>query len=581
MKKKKKKNKNTLFGAIKEVSKYFKNCKKEIIIYTLVSISDAVLGVVTPLLSSKLILNISGDAMNQVIQVLIIITALEILTAITQFAKGYSYKTINRKTMIGIQIRVAEETLKIKTSEIDANSSGLFTDRLNKDTGDLASVFMECTYWITNVIGKVGIILSVFILNKIMFVYALITSILIFCIEKWYTDYRYKANKEIRKLNEEKTGLTTEVIRGARDVKVLNAGPSILAKIKDRITEIANKDLKMNIKLNGINFVSRTISAFVGFFYIVLCVVLHTKGAITIAVFITLFYYRDRVKSLLTGISSLMGYLKNFQLSFERVNEVIQDEKFEKEEFGTLETGKLEGNIEFRNVSFGYEKGRKVLDHMNFKIKPNEKVAFVGKSGAGKTTIFSLLTKLYDINSGSILLDGYDLKDLSKNSIRDNMSLITQDPYIFNFTIKENFTAVKEDATMKEIREACKMARIDDYIMSLPKKYNTKIGENGVILSGGQKQRLAIARALLLKTEIILFDEATSALDNKTQSEISKAINNMQGEYTILIVAHRLSTIIDCDRIFIVDDGKIIGEGTHKELIKNNEFYKQLYKQEL
>ena len=218
---------------------------------------------------------------------------------------------------------------------------------------------------------------------------------------------------------------------------------------------------------------------------------------------------------------------------------------------------------------------------MNFNIKPNEKVAFVGKSGAGKTTLFSLLTKLYDIDSGSILLDGYNLNDLSKGSIRNNISLITQNPYIFNFTIKENFTAVKENATMKEIREACKLARIDDYIMSLPNKYNTKLGENGVILSGGQKQRIAIARALLLKTEIILFDEATSALDNETQKEITKAINNMQGEYTILIVAHRLSTIIDCDRIFIVDDGKIIGEGTHEELIKNNQFYKDLYLQEM
>ncbi len=577
---KKKQNNKSLWKSIKMIIPYFKGMKKELIIYVIVSISDAVMGVVMPLLSSRVIINISGDYMHQLLITLIIIACLEFVTAVTQFLKGYSYKRINKGTMVGIQKKVAEETIKIKTSEIDKNSSGLFIDRMTKDPQDLGGVFMEITYWITNVIGKLGIILSVFIMNKIVFVYAVITSIIIFLLNKKYTDDKYKYSKEIRLLSEEKTGLISEVVRGSRDVKVLNAGDSILNKVTEKINLIANKEINMQTKLNMIMFFIRNFSSLSGFFYMVLCMTLHINGQISIAVFITLFYYHDRVKNLLTGMSYLMGYLKNFQLAFDRVDEVIKD-KFEKEKFGTVETGKIEGTIEFKNVSFGYEKGKKVLDHMNFKINPNEKVAFVGKSGAGKTTIFSLLTKLYDINSGSILLDGYNLKDLSKNSIRDNMSLITQNPYIFNFTIKENFTAVKTDATMKEIREACKLARIDDFIMSLPKKYNTKIGENGVVLSGGQKQRLAIARALLLKTEIILFDEATSALDNETQKEITKAINNMQGEYTILIVAHRLSTIIDCDRIFIVDDGKIIGEGTHKELIKNNEFYKNLYEQEL
>lgn len=218
---------------------------------------------------------------------------------------------------------------------------------------------------------------------------------------------------------------------------------------------------------------------------------------------------------------------------------------------------------------------------MSFKVNANEKVAFVGKSGAGKTTLFSLIAKLYPINKGEILLDGININDLTCSSLRDNISIITQNPYIFNFTIKDNLLLAKNDATMAEIRQACKLACIDDYIMKLPKKYNTKIGENGVILSGGQKQRLAIARALLMKTEIILFDEATSALDNETQKDISKAIENLKGEYTILIIAHRLSTIIDCDKIFVVDNGKIIDVGTHKELMKKSTFYKKIYKSEV
>lgn len=254
--------------------------------------------------------------------------------------------------------------------------------------------------------------------------------------------------------------------------------------------------------------------------------------------------------------------------------------KFKKEKFGNVEIKKLDGNIIFENVSFGYDK-TKIINDMSFEIKPNERIAFVGKSGAGKTTIFNLITRLYKSNKGKILLDGNNINDLTCSTIRDNMSIITQNPYIFNFSIKENLLMAKENATMKEIREACKMACIDDYIMSLPDKYNTMVGENGVILSGGQKQRIAIARALLMKTEIILFDEATSALDNETQSKIQEAINNLKGEYTILIVAHRLSTIIDSDRIFVVENGKIVDSGSHRELLKKSEIYKNLYNKDL
>ena len=218
---------------------------------------------------------------------------------------------------------------------------------------------------------------------------------------------------------------------------------------------------------------------------------------------------------------------------------------------------------------------------MSFEVKPNERVAFVGKSGTGKTTIFNLITKLYTSDSGHILLDGNDINELTCSTIRNNMSIITQNPYIFNFSIKDNLLLAKENASMKEIRKACKLACIDDFIMSLPEKYETKVGENGVILSGGQKQRIAIARALLMKTEIILFDEATSALDNETQSQIQEAINNLKGEYTILIVAHRLSTVIDSDRIFVVSHGKIIDNGTHKELLKRCDIYKNLYNKDL
>ena len=217
---------------------------------------------------------------------------------------------------------------------------------------------------------------------------------------------------------------------------------------------------------------------------------------------------------------------------------------------------------------------------MNFKINCNETVAFVGPSGAGKTTIFNLISALNRVNSGEILFDGVNIEELDKNSIRGNLSVISQNAYIFNMSILDNLKVVKNDATEEEIKNACHLACLDDFIESLPEKYDTIVGEGGVTLSGGQKQRLAIARALLLNTEILLFDEATSALDNETQFKIQEAINNLKGEYTILIIAHRLSTVIDSDKIFVIDNGKIESCGTHKYLLENSKVYQKLYKKE-
>ena len=216
----------------------------------------------------------------------------------------------------------------------------------------------------------------------------------------------------------------------------------------------------------------------------------------------------------------------------------------------------------------------------NLVINPNDTIGIVGESGSGKTTLLNLLSKSYKVGKNKILIDGIDINDLTKDSIRNNIAVISQNPYIFNLTIKENLELISDDITKEDIINACKVAQIHDYIMTLPDKYDTLLGEGGTNLSGGQKQRLAIARALLKKSKIILFDEATSALDNVTQNELQKSINNISDDYTIIIVAHRLSTIKDCNKIYVMEKGEIVGAGTHKELLKNNKQYKKLYNEE-
>ncbi len=565
---------------LKRTWKYIKQARIYLVEYGLVSVSEAIIGTILPLLSARVILNITNGVINQLILSAIAVFFVNMILYTMFYFKGFFYQKIYQKTLILIQKAMTKEILNLEVEEIDKNSSGLFIDRLNKDTQDISQLFMEYAYWVSYIITNVGVLVTIFILNKYMFIYALITSIVIYFVNRKRLSKQYKAQKELKLIQETKTGLTSELVRGIRDIKVLNANKTILDQVSEKIEETTKEEVHiMNIK-RFFNYIENNIRALTDLGLIAIGCYLYNNSLLTIPTFVIIYNYQTKIKNLLIGIVQLSEYNKKFNVAANRVYEVIENDRFKKETFGNVTIKKLDGYIKFENVVFGYNKA-KILKNMNFEIKPNERVAFVGKSGAGKTTIFNLITRLYHTTQGKILLDNVNINDLTCSTIRNNMSIITQNPYIFNFSIKDNLLLAKEKATMKEIREACKLACIDEYIMTLPNKYETIVGENGVILSGGQKQRLAIARALLMKTEIILFDEATSALDNETQSKIQEAINNLKGEYTILIIAHRLSTIIDSDKIFVVDDGKIIDGGSHKELLKNCKYYKNLYNKEL
>lgn len=577
----KNKNKSNFLKNIKKTWAYIKDCRANLIGYAVVSIVEAIIGAILPLISAKIILNITDGAMTQLLLSALTVFGIEFILYIVFYFKGFLYEKVYQRTLINLQTAVARETLNLEIKEIDKASSGLFIDRLNKDTGDISGMFMEYTYWSSYVISNIGVLVAIFILNRFLFGYAIITSICIFLINKKRLSKQYEVQKSLKKIQEKKTGLTGELVRGIRDIKVLNAGNTILKQTTNKIVESSNEEIKMLNIRRIYQYFENNLSAISDLLFIIIGCILYEKSLLTIPTFVIIYNYQSKIKNLLTGVVQLSEYNKKFVVASDRIYEIIENEKFSKEKFGTLDVKKISGHIEFNNVKFGYKGDTRIIDNMNFEIKPNQKVAFVGKSGAGKTTIFSLITKLYSIDEGEILLDGHNINDLNCDSLRNNMSIITQNPYIFNFSIKDNLLLAKENASMKEIRKACKMACIDDFIMSLPGQYETMVGENGVILSGGQKQRLAIARALLMKTEIILFDEATSALDNETQSKIQNAIENLKGEYTILIVAHRLSTVIDSDKIFVVDDGKIIDSGSHKDLLKKSDFYRNLYEKDL
>lgn len=387
--------------------------------------------------------------------------------------------------------------------------------------------------------------------------------------------------KSFKEENEKTTSFISEIVRGSKDIKMLNAYASF-NEILNRKVESLNM---RRYELDGTKRIWDLIfwySIFTYRFLLIVLIILLVRSALTtIEVALILYNSMSKVTDFIKNSGELFKVIKGFNLSCERVFSIMDDTKFTKEKFGTKHLAEIDGEFEFKNVSFSYVEGKSVLNKMSFKINPKETVAFVGKSGVGKSTIFSLLCKMYNNYDGEITIDGINIKELDRDSIRGNITIISQNPYIFNMSIKDNLKLVKKDLTDEEMINVCKMVYLDDFINSLPEKYETIVGESGVMLSGGQKQRLAIARALVQKTEIILFDEATSALDNETQFQIQKAIDSLKKEYTILIIAHRLSTIKNTDRILFIDNGKIIQEGKHEDLLLSCEEYKRLYNAEL
>ena len=576
-----KKDYKKIFENIKKSYKFVKSNKKSLIICIIVSILTIPVSVLTPILSAQILLALNGSLYEDLLRIAAFIFIVYSIQHLLWFMSRIVYKKYIVNVVYGIQKELMKETFKLSSECFDEHGTGIFIDRLRQDTNVIANIFDDLANILIQIFSNLGIFIVIFTISKIMFLYFVLCGINEFIVSKKRIKIYYERFGEIRDLEEKNTGLVAELIRGVRDVKVLNSTDVFMKKFDKRVSEVNDKNIKLTIKNNKFYLFSEEINEVLDYLFYFIGVMLTNFNLLTASNFVVLYMYRSKARYLFTYIVSMMESIKTFNFSANRVYEIIDGEKFSKEKFGNIKLNHINGDFEFKNVSFAYKKEKEILHNISFKVKANTTVAFVGKSGSGKSTIFSLLNKLYNVSDGKIFIDGYDINTLTKDSIRNNMSIITQNPYIFNLSIRDNLLLVKEKVSEKEMIKACKTACLHDFIMSLPNGYDTIVGEGGITLSGGERQRLAIARALIKKTEIILFDEATSALDNETQEKIQKAIHNLKGKYTILIIAHRLSTIVNSDKIIMIDKGKIVGQGTHKYLMEKSLKYQKLYQADL
>ncbi len=504
-----------------------------------------------------------------------------VLFCLLQIPRDKIYNYLEIKFIENVSMDLYKKIDCLPAKAFEDIGVGEFINRLYNDPDRVMELLAKLIRLICKALVVVAILILAFSISWFIGLEIVVFGFVMGFISTKYFPKIKKTQEQIKKQSDAYVKTATENITGIREIKSLGIKKNIEKSIKNRLTAlfIDTKKIKNHeVWYYGFNNLAYFVLQFI---ILLTCGYYFIQGKITYATFIMMEMYIWRIDEVVESISEFGVSYNKVTVSLKRIGELINNELYADEQFGKKSLVNTSGVIEFKNVKFKYSEDEDyTLKGLNLKITPHKKIAIVGKSGNGKSTIFNLLLRYFDSTTGNILIDDINIKDLTEKSLRENISIIRQTPFLFNLSILENFRLVKPNVTLKEVRKYCKEAYIDDYIMSLPKKYNTIIGEGGVNLSGGQKQRLAIARTLLLNTKIILFDEATSALDNESQEYIKKTIDNLVKDHTIIIVAHRLSTIVDADIINIIDKGKLESSGTHEELLKKSTVYKDLYSNE-
>ncbi len=378
------------------------------------------------------------------------------------------------------------------------------------------------------------------------------------------------------------TTFLTEIFKGSKMIRIYQKEIEENKNATDFIDDLVEKNIKIGSIIIRATPIMETLTGFMIAGFIVFSGKLISSGELGINNFFSFLAAMMLAYQPIRSLATINMAAYQGAAAFKRISEIIDKEPSIKELEGAPKLIIKNSNIKFKNVEFAYETtNQKALKKVNFDITGNTMNAFVGHSGAGKSTIINLLPRFYDPLSGTIEIDGQNIKNISLKSLRKNLSLVSQDVVLFDDTIKNNIAYANPSASYNEIIKACKLAAADEFINNLPKGYNTMIGENGVRLSGGQKQRISIARAILKESSIILLDEATSSLDAESEDKVQNAINHLTKDKTTLVIAHRLSTIHNANKIFVLKNGQILNSGDHTFLINNCEEYKSLYQKQL
>ena len=594
-----KKNKKRKISIMSYLSKY----KFGVFSYILVYLIAGACTVLQTIYMAKAISYITdlGNKLMLAIYTFLFVAGLVLVKRVCWFISNYLYQKYANNIMADMNLDLAKQAFRLSSKTYADHDTGTFVQRIVKDPELIVAMLANLVDFITDLLTSLVIVIYITTIN--IYIGIIIFAIVaVGLIMEYFRNKKKRVNRrDTRKKNDKINSLTTEIVRSEKDIKSLGLEEKLSEVSKSNYDEYKKSSYKTEMTdilfWSGRNFVVE----FVGILMLALGVYFIDLGLLTLASFMIIYSNNGNLYSFIWILGTIADSFVEIKVCSERMFSLFDEKKFPCEHFGTKKVENVKGEIEFKNVSYSYveyeseenekdkpkkkkakkerkiESVNKIFDNLSFKIEPNTTVAFVGKSGSGKTTILNLMSKMYEVDSGEVLIDGVNINDFDKTSLRNAISLVNQFPYIFDMTIRENLLLAKKDATEEELESAIKRASLAEFVGTLKKGLDTKVGESGIKLSGGQKQRLAIARALLRNSPIIIFDESTSSLDNFAQEDIKHSIDNMKGQSTIVIVAHRLSTIRNVDKIFFLDEGKIEDIGTFDELFENNVKFKNMF----
>ena len=576
-------------GTIKKLMKYLSEYKIGLIFVLLFAIGSTIFNIAGPKILGKatteiftgLVGKVSGSSgidFQKIAHILIFLMCLYVTSAIFSFIQGYIMTGVSQKLTYRLRKEISEKINRMPMNYFDTRTHGEVLSRVTNDIDTLSqSLNQSATQIITSFTTIIGVLIMMLSISPLMTLVAfLILPIslgLISTIVKRSQRHFKNQQEYLGHVN----GQVEEVYGGHNIVKAFNKEADVIKEF-DETNEILYQSAWKSQFFSGMMM---PIMQFVGNLgYVAVAILggyLAIKKTIEVGDIQSFIQYVRNFTQPITQVAQVANMLQSTAAASERVFEFLEEEEEDQFAQNPVSVEGLEGNVEFDHVHFGYNADKIIINDFSAKVKQGQKIAIVGPTGAGKTTMIKLLMRFYDVNSGAILIDGHNLKDFNRGELRQMFGMVLQDTWLFHGSIKENIRYGKLDATDEEVIEAAKAAHVHRFVQTLPNGYDMELNEEASNVSQGQKQLLTIARAILADPKILILDEATSSVDTRTEVRIQKAMDNLMRGRTSFIIAHRLSTIRDADLILVMKDGDIIEQGNHEELLKQNGFYAELY----
>ena len=545
--------------------------KKNIILSFIFSIIEVISKTIIPIITGLIIDSLLENKFRNILYLILINVLLIIIASIYNYLLNVSAKMAAIEYSNEIKEKALKRLLKLKINIIEKYKSGLLASKIVNDINNIHhGLITFLTHFIPGIVTLILTLIIMFFINfKITLIIFLITPISVFI-----TIYIAKQNKKLTDISNKEYNEMTSYIKEQIELKKYINVEKLENQKEQKINDLSEKYMKDESKALFYASISNPTTRLINGI-ITIIVVLYSSfeimnGNMTIGIFSTFLIYANRYAKPLNEISQVINRLTISLTSYDSIKELINEEI---EEF-VNSNDEIIGSIEFKNVSFSYNNDKEILKNINFKINNGEKIAIVGPTGSGKTTIIQLLLKFYNINSGSILIDGKNINDINTNILRDNIKVVLQDAHLNNENIKD-VLKYSNDVSDKEIKDLLKKINIKPNFLGMNEKLENITSIDN--LSNGQKQIISMIRAMLSNPKIVILDEATSDVDSLTEKNIESSINELTKGKTSIIIAHRLSTIISADKIIVIDNGKVLEEGTHKELINKNGLYKKIY----